>query len=240
MTRVRPACSVLPQSVGGTAAYTVAMVTAPDPPARRVIDIDDAARIRAVSHPARLAIIEHLGNGATATATELAEVVGLSPSATSYHLRELARGGLIREAEGRGDGRERVWQGVADRFSYDSDNLSDEEERGAAYGLLGALLAWQDAQAQRYYADMPDMPQAWQDASTVYGMKIVATASELRDLASQVRRLCQRYTKDARQAPDDAEPVSVVFRALPRLASVERTRPDSRRPPEKRTRAAKR
>ena len=197
------------------------MVTSPDPPARSVIAIDDAARIRALSHPARLAIIEHLGNGVTATATELAEVVGLSPSATSYHLRELARGGLIREAEGRGDGRERVWQGVADRFSYDSEDLSNEEERGAAYGLIGALLAWQDA-------------------STVYSLKIVATASELRELASQVRRLCERYKRDARQVPDGAEPVSVVFRALPRLASIERTEPDSGQPPEKRTRAAKR
>ncbi len=215
------------------------MVPSPDPPARSVIAIDDAARIRALAHPARLAIIEHLGNGVTATATELAEVVGLSPSATSYHLRELARGGLIREAEGRGDGRERVWQGVADRFSYDSDDLSDEEERGEAYGLLGAILAWQDAQAQRYCADLPELPRAWQDASTVYGLKIVATASELRELASQVRRLCERYKKDARQAPDDAEPVSVVFRALPKPASTERTRPDSMRP-QLRTRAAKR
>jgi DNA-binding transcriptional ArsR family regulator len=231
---------VLPRSLSDTPAYTVAMVTSPDPPARSVIAIHDAARIRALSHPARLAIIEHLGSGVTATATELAEVVGLSPSATSYHLRELARGGLIREAAGRGDGRERVWQGVADRFSYDSDELGDEEERSEAYGLLGAILAWQDAQAQRHCADLPDMPPVWQDASTVYSLKIVATASELRDLASQVRRLCERYKQDARQAPDDAEPVSVVFRALPRLASIDRTRADQRRPPQMRTRAAKR
>jgi DNA-binding transcriptional ArsR family regulator len=216
------------------------MVTSPDPPARSVINIDDATRIRALSHPARLAIIEHLGNGVTATATELADVVGLSPSATSYHLRELARGGLIRETEGRGDGRERVWQGVADHFRYDSDELSDEEERDGGFGLLGALLAWQDAQAQRYFADLPDMPRAWQDAGTVYGLKIVATASELRDLASHVRRLCEQYKKDARQAPDGAESVSVVFRALPRLAGTEPARPDAGRPPAKRTRAAKR
>src|SRR5262245_8848389 len=125
------------------------MVTSPNPPSRDVIEIDDAVRIRALSHPARLAIIEQLENGATATATELASVVGLSPSATSYHLRALARGGLIREAEGRGDGRERVWQGG--HFRYDSDNIRTDEERDEAYHLLGALIAWQEAQAQRYY-----------------------------------------------------------------------------------------
>jgi hypothetical protein len=83
------------------------------------------------------------------------------------------------------------------------------------------------------------MPREWQDASTVYGLKIVVTAPELRELASQVRRLCERYKRDARQLPDDAEPVSVVFRALPALASFERTRPDPRPPQQKRTRAAR-
>jgi DNA-binding transcriptional ArsR family regulator len=230
---------VLPRGISGTGAYAVAMMTSPDPPARSVIDIDDAARIRALSHPARLAIIDYLGSGVTATATELAEVVGLSPSATSYHLRELARAGLIREAEGRGDGRERVWQGVADRFRYDSDNIDDDwAGRGEAYGLLGALLAWQDAQAQRYYADLPQMPREWQDASAIYGSKIVATAAELQELAREVRRLCERYQQDARQAPEGAETVAVIFRALPRLADQEAARSGTWQPPAKRTRAA--
>jgi DNA-binding transcriptional ArsR family regulator len=202
------------------------MVTPPHRRARNVIQLDDPVRIRALAHPARLAIIEHLRDGVTATATELADVVGLSPSATSYHLRELARGGLIREAEGRGDGRERVWQGAGDGFSYDSDKLSDDLQRDEAYGLLGALLGWQEAQAQRYYAELPGMPREWQDASTVYGGKIVATPAELRDLAQQIRRLCERYRSDARPAPDGAERVSIVFRALPSPAGLEQTRPD--------------
>ncbi len=189
----------------------------PDSRARDVIEIDDAVRIRALSHPARLAIIEHLEHGVTATATELAAVVGLSPSATSYHLRALAKGGLIREADGRGDGRERVWQGVADRFRYDSDKIHTEKERDEAYRLLGALIAWQDAQAQRYYASLPNMPPDWRDASTIFGAKVVVTSTELRELCEQVRELCQRSSPGVRRPPDGAETVSVVFRALPRF-----------------------
>jgi DNA-binding transcriptional ArsR family regulator len=194
------------------------MMASANPLSRDVIEIDDAVRIRALSHPARLAIIEHLENGVTATATELASIVGLSPSATSYHLRALARGGLIREAEGRGDGRERVWQGVADGFRYDSDNLESDEERDEAYALLGALLAWQDAQAQRYYATLPEMPRNWQDASAIFGTKIVVTAAELRGLGDQIRELLKPYASGARPVPDGAAPVSVVFRAMPRLS----------------------
>lgn len=197
------------------------MVTSPNPPSHEVIEIDDAVRIRALSHPARLAIIEHLENGVTATATELAEVVGLSPSATSYHLRALARGGIIREAQGRGDGRERVWQGVADRFRYDSDKIHTKQEQDEAYRLLGALIAWQDAQAHRYYASLPNMPPDWRGASTIFGTKIVVTAAELRELCEQVRDLCQRYSPGVRQAPDGAEAVSIVFRALPKFKEAD-------------------
>ncbi|HEY7175315.1 MAG TPA: helix-turn-helix domain-containing protein [Micromonosporaceae bacterium] len=192
------------------------MSNSPNSSGRQVIQIDDAVRMRALSHPARLSIIEHLEYGATATATELAAVVGLSPSATSYHLRELARGGLIREAEGRGDGRERVWQAVADWFRFDSDDIA-EDDREKAYGLLGALIAWQDAQAQRFYAALPTMPRDWQDASAVYGARIVATAAELADLCERIRALIQPFTRSEREMPEGAAEVSVVLRAMPHL-----------------------
>lgn len=78
------------------------------------LEIRDPQVMRALAHPARLAILEHLMSGETGTATECAAVSGLSPSATSYHLRALAKVGLVEEAASRGDGRERVWRsGVA-------------------------------------------------------------------------------------------------------------------------------
>ena len=59
--------------------------------------------------------MEYLSDGHVATATECAEVCGLSPSATSYHLRALAKAGLVEEAPSRGDGRERVWRAARGR-----------------------------------------------------------------------------------------------------------------------------
>src|SRR5690349_19069342 len=73
-------------------------------------EIRDPGVMRALAHPARLTLMERLTSGAPATATECAELIGLSPSATSYHLRALAKVGLIEQAPGRGDGRERVWR----------------------------------------------------------------------------------------------------------------------------------
>lgn len=53
--------------------------------------LDNPRMMRALAHPARIAILQHLGLDGPATATECAAVVGLSPSACSYHLRALAR-----------------------------------------------------------------------------------------------------------------------------------------------------
>src|SRR5579859_2346107 len=61
------------------------------------IQLTDPQMMRALAHQARIAIWLHLGLHGPATATECAEVAGLSPSACSYHLRTLARYGFVEE-----------------------------------------------------------------------------------------------------------------------------------------------
>lgn len=71
--------------------------------------LDDHDRMRAVSHPARWRVLQELWNGSILTSTEAAELVGLSPSAMSYHLRRLAALGLVEQSPS-ADGRERPWR----------------------------------------------------------------------------------------------------------------------------------
>src|SRR5689334_494459 len=88
--------------------------------------------MRVLAHPARIAILDRLmNNGASATATELAEVCGLSPSATSYHLRELAKANLIEAAPSRGDGRERVWRSQVHSVDIETTPDSGAADRAA-------------------------------------------------------------------------------------------------------------
>src|SRR5277367_6472978 len=73
--------------------------------------LTDPRVMRALAHPARMEIWQHIGLEGPATATECAEVVGLSPSACSYHLRTLAKYGFVEEDTARpADGRERRWR----------------------------------------------------------------------------------------------------------------------------------
>src|ERR1051326_9388103 len=76
------------------------------------VELTDPKTRRALAHPARIAIWTHLGMRGSATATECAEIAGLSPSACSYHLRTLAKYGLAEEdPASAADGRERPWRG---------------------------------------------------------------------------------------------------------------------------------
>ena len=73
--------------------------------------LDDPRMMRALAHPARIAILQSLAFDGPATATECAQVADLSPSACSYHLRALARYGLVEEDPASApDARYRPWR----------------------------------------------------------------------------------------------------------------------------------
>ena len=91
--------------------------------------LSDPGAIRALAHPARLAVIEELYAGRELTATECAEIAGLSPSAMSYHLRSLEKAGIVERAELDGDGRERPWRAAGAYLQVDSTSDGTGEPR---------------------------------------------------------------------------------------------------------------
>lgn len=81
-------------------------------------------QMRAVNHPARWRVLEELWKGRVLTATAAAELVGLTASAMSYHLQQLARLGLI-ERDSSGDGRERPWRAISEGVSMTTQPDAD-------------------------------------------------------------------------------------------------------------------
>jgi len=73
-----------------------------------------------LAHPARLAVLDALFEGGQLTATECAELAGLSPSAMSYHLRALERWGIVERADASDDGRERPWRAAGGGLRIES------------------------------------------------------------------------------------------------------------------------
>src|SRR3954452_6994263 len=131
------------------------------PPALR-----DPRALRALAHPARLEILERLNTVGPATATECADVPGQSPSACSYHLRALARWGLVEETDG-DDRRERRWRSrgplvFADHEAPRRAALAAREHLLTAQVLeraSGWVLDWLDASDDEW--------REWREATVI-------------------------------------------------------------------------
>jgi DNA-binding transcriptional ArsR family regulator len=179
--------------------------------------LTDPGMIRALSHPARLSIVEHLGStGVAATATELAEVVGLSPSATSYHLRAMAKHGLVEEAESRGDGRERMWQVVGGGWQVEGDPRAGRERRAAEETLLAAVLARADERTSRWFARADEESPEWLDAVAIFDTTLLVTAAELAEITTTYREMLKPYLRRNRvDPPAGARLVTAHYRVVP-------------------------
>jgi DNA-binding transcriptional ArsR family regulator len=179
--------------------------------------ITDPQVMRALAHPARIEIMEHLAStGVAVTATECARLVGLSPSATSYHLRELARYGLIEQAPSRGDGRERVWRSTNPGISLDGD-LDEPEARDAEKALVDAYLSRDYARLREWWAGLHNEPKQWRDASALMSQMLLLTAEELTEVTRQVREVLGPYQRRDRLAdpPPGARTVVLNYAVFP-------------------------
>ena len=96
--------------------------------------------MRALAHPTRLALLDHLHAVDQATATECSEFVEESPSSCSYHLRALAKWGFVSEGIG-GAGRERPWRATATRIEFPSDGIEATVLAGRARRAAAAACA---------------------------------------------------------------------------------------------------
>lgn len=116
----------------------------------RELVLDDPRMIRAIAHPARITIVETLYGGTEElTASECAELAGLSASAMSYHLRALEKWGVIERAPTRPDARERPWRAAADSLRVTAgDRLPGSDQADLLAASVERLQRGMDAQVR--------------------------------------------------------------------------------------------
>src|SRR5579863_4230460 len=151
---------------GGVAEHGVQGGVAGEPGAlTNPIQLTDPQMMRALAHQARIAIWLHLGLHGPATATECAEVAGLSPSACSYHLRTLARYGFIEEDRASAaDGRERPWRARLLAFTMEDRPDTPPAGRVASRLLVENLREAAEEIRTRYLDRKSEYPADWQAA----------------------------------------------------------------------------
>jgi DNA-binding transcriptional ArsR family regulator len=182
----------------------------------------DPRAIKALAHPARLAVIDELFAGRKLTATECGEIAGLSASAMSYHLRAREKWGIVRRSETTGDGRERPWEAAGNGLMVDS-----AEPRASAAGeaiLVARQLDKQRADTLGWISAQDEESASWYD-SIVMGSGVFWLSRE------EAKRISERLSeivadiphRTAAEAPAGARRVRVSHSVVPIPAGEDRS-----------------
>ena len=183
-----------------------------------LVRLTDPRAIRALAHPARLAVLEVLNDvDKTVTATQAAEITGLSPSAMSYHLRALAKWGIVRVADAPedADGRERRWRRGGSGLFMES--LAPGTESATAMIAARSFDRTRDT-TMRFLQRSSQESEFWRDNATISQSEIWITAAEAAELNHTILEITERFRRERRTSrthPDGARLVHTSFVIVP-------------------------
>jgi DNA-binding transcriptional ArsR family regulator len=201
----------------------------PDTPADDVRPLD-ARSLRGLAHPLRMRLLSALTEHGPATASGLADRLGESSGATSYHLRQLAAYGFVEDDPERGTARERWWKAVhrGTRFDSVDDFLQhpDPEVRGALSTFTHELAADQAEQLSTWLGTLHEWPAEWRGSWGMSTFTLRLTPELATELSDQVQAVIESYRDRLPEPPAGEHPVSPAadgsarvrlhFRAFPR------------------------
>jgi DNA-binding transcriptional ArsR family regulator len=96
--------------------------------------LSDPRVLRAIAHPVRTRILEELSASGPIRAADVARELGIPANQASFHLRQLAKYGLVEEAR---DKRDRVWKAASpEGFTVNLRQLKDAPGGRAAVDVF--------------------------------------------------------------------------------------------------------
>lgn len=191
----------------------------------------DTTSLRALAHPLRVRLLGALRIHGPATATMLAERLGESSGATSYHLRALAEHDFIVEDTERNRGRQRWWKSAQEMTSWSSaDFVDDPEARAADEWLTGFAVHRGMEEVDEWIRARGEADVRWIEACETSDYFARMTPTELRTMLDELHEVVQRHIDALEQVDasgDDAdrdgpgrEIVRLLLYAFPRLEGM--------------------
>jgi DNA-binding transcriptional ArsR family regulator len=184
---------------------------------KRSIELRDPGALRALAHPRRLALLGLLRTEGPLTATQAAALLpGESSGSCSYHLRQLAKYGLVEEAPG-GKGRQRPWRATSLFTSW--PDVAPTPELAVATAEFELLVAEQQfARLARWIVSRSTESAEWQEAASFGDALLYLTSMELAELRADLEKLAERYlarVADPALRPEGVRPVVFLQIAVP-------------------------
>jgi DNA-binding transcriptional ArsR family regulator len=168
----------------------------------RVLEVD-AAALKAMAHPLRVQMMRILQLRKRVSVTSLAEELGETTGATSYHLRQLAKFGFVEEFEPNEDDadeahtagrKQRWWRMAVDQIHMTGfEFMRNEDTREAAGFLLREFQADRSRRLANWFATAGQWPEEWQRASSDMDGNLELSPKQTRALADEMAVLLQKY-----------------------------------------------
>jgi DNA-binding transcriptional ArsR family regulator len=182
------------------------------------IHVLDARSLRGLAHPLRMQLLTALRRGGPATASQLAQKLGESSGATSYHLRQLAAYGFVEDAPEHGKGRERWWRAAHQGVRFDEALLKDPDPavRGAAALFMHEVATVHAQELSTFVGTAHDWPEEWSTASDMSDWTLRLTPELARELNARMHELVESYrTRTPEEGTARAEQVRVHMHLFP-------------------------
>lgn len=196
-------------------------MTQPDSTEHRTVGVDS---LKALAHPLRVQIIEVLSMHGEQTSSSLAERLGESSGATSYHLRQLEKHGYVREVADRGTGRERWWERVPGPIQIGSPELDENAaSRAATRVIMREWLHHREAGVREIVdRGMEELALPWRESIALHSASLHITAEQLCELNEAVIEFITGFTEKYRgQRVPGSRPVQVQYYGFPVLDGIE-------------------
>jgi predicted ArsR family transcriptional regulator len=178
--------------------------------------LTDPRALRAYAHPTRMRLVGLLRMEGPFTATRAAELTGESVASCSYHLRMLAKYGLVELAPG-GRGREKPWRATA-RFTDWPEYSEDPAVAEAGRAVEKVAVEQYFEQMRKAIEERPALPREWQEATVFGDTLLYLTADELSSVGERLTEVLRPYEhlQEAREAhPDGARLVQIIRTGFP-------------------------
>ena len=169
--------------------------------------VDDVRILRAIAHPVRNRILGELDAVGSLRAADIAARLGIPANQASFHLRQLAKYGLVEEdAEAARDKRDRVWRAVdSGGLEVDTGRMAAEPGGAAAARVYLNAAA---AEAHRLVDHSYAAPDATWHLAGIHRSssddRLLLTPDEARAMREELTALVDRWREQGRR-PEGAE-----------------------------------
>lgn len=175
--------------------------------------VHDPKMLRAIAHPVRNRILTELTASGPMRAADLARELDLPANQMSFHLRQLAKYGLVEEApDAARDRRDRVWRPVAaDGVIVNLSELEQQPGGKAASEVFRRHAAsWGHVVVDAAYTAQRD-PTVLRSVSE---NAVRLTREEAVEVAAEIDAVLTRWVERTREQRDDGRRTYLLFSML--------------------------